>query len=504
MGLAYTDVKKGKPTGRTGTQTVGSGEAGGFQAANDWMSQERTEVFGAEKKTQVKLDPLQVCLYPTFLSLPEEALQEDLRENLQTLVSETLSNDYGENFVYFAFTDAKIDWYSGEESEPICGSLQHRLPGVDTPAATPRDAYLLQSSTPCTCALYSGATVMFKTGENRASDAGNAPSGATSETLEPKIASALTDGLVPLLHEDEPSGEDARRRPFYTELKGASVSWSAAQRQQGGKLVYADAKEPPAEGTEQLAPSESDPNPATILDEGVEDSTTIEVIGVNALEAGAMQEQPKANAFSTTRGKILASVLGALVFVSLAALFVRLCYKKNQRRKEQVRTGKTSDQNTVITESPDAVDVEIAGAVRSRRKGSIGSASSADSDDLSENAQCKTPGKIVDTISVGSEWTLTTGVTDGVASALGLQSTGSKTLAEMMAAKETFDRDRQITLQKDMLQSEWSGAVNPPSGLALSRVGSRPIGGSGSNKKLQSKTTRHEEPNGLQFEMAGG
>jgi len=418
-------------------------------------------------------------------------------------VSEKLSDDYGENFVYFAFTDAKIDWYSGEESEPICGSLQHKLPGVDQP--TPRDAYLLQSSTPCTCALYSGATVMFKTDENRASDAGNDPSGATSEILEPKIASALTDGLVPLLHEDEPTGEDSRRRPFYTELKGASVSWTAAQRQQGGKLVYVDAKEPPPEGTEQLAPSESsdnNSNPATILDEGVEDSTTIEVIGVNALEAGAIQEQ-KANAFSTTRGKILASVLGALVCVSLVALFVRLCYKKNQRKKEQARTGKASDQNTVITESPDAVDVEIAGASSSRRKGSIGSASSADSDDLSANAQYKTPGKIMDTISVGSEWTLTTGVTDGVASALGLQSTGSKTLAEMMAAKETFDRDRQITLQKDMLQSEWSGAINPPSGLALSRVSSRPIGNN-NNQKASSKTTRHEEPNGLQFEMAGG
>ena len=32
--------------------------------------------------------------------------------------------------------------------------------------------------------------------------------------------------------------------------------------------------------------------------------------------------------------------------------------------------------------------------------------------------------------------------------------------AELMAAKETFDRDRNITLQKDMLHSEWSATPN--------------------------------------------
>ena len=62
---------------------------------------------------------------------------------------------------------------------------------------------------------------------------------------------------------------------------------------------------------------------------------------------------------------------------------------------------------------------------------------------------------ILDSISVGSEWTLATGVT-GVTSALGLTTNHNKTTAEMVATKETFDRDRQITLQKDMLQSEWT------------------------------------------------
>lgn len=469
QGLAYTDVEPAGGQPRTA--------AGSSSGLNDWMSEEeRKEAYGSSgelTKSQVKLDPLQICLFPTFLSLPEANLQDDLRENLQLLVNSRFDEDYGEDFVYFAFTDAKIDWYSGDESKPACGSLQNKLPSGDDNSAVARDVFVPQESTPCTCALYSGATVVLKTDgtPNPMVPATMDADRATPEILEPKISTVLEQGLVSFL-QNEPAPEDARRRPFYTEIKGVSVSWSVAQRQQGGKLVYVPAIE--EEGGQLVTSEPPLVGPGTaVLDGVVGDSTKIDVVNANALEASAFESQ-NANAFETTSGKMLASVVGALLVVALIVTFCCLYLKKKMRKRRQEGSPrKANDATTVkcndeIIED-DAVDIEIAAGGR-RKKEKVANFSESEVDDASEAAQYRT-GRVVDNASVVSEeWTLTTGVTDGVSSALGLSSTGNKTAAEMIAAEETFDRDRQITLQKDMLQSEWSGAVASPSSLALSRT----------------------------------
>ena len=439
---------------------------------NDWMSEEeREEAFGAAKKTQLKLDPLQICLFPTYLSLPEATLQKDLRENLQVLVTSKLREDYGKDFLYFAFTDAKIDWYSGEEESSVCGSLENRLPSGDDVFSNPRDASLLDKSSPCTCALYSGATVMLKTDGKSVSDVYTDPTQATPEILEPKISVVLARDLVTSLR-NLPSPDGGINRPIYTELKGTAVSWSVAQRQQGGKLVLNP--NPEGEGEQLVTGVPPEDAPGTpILDEAVGDSTRIDVV-INAVEEGTPQSR-SANGLDEKGGKILASVVGALLFITLVILFTRL-HRKKKRKKSN--SAKNNDMLTVISE--DAVDEEIAkGSLR--RKSSV---EEADTDDISEAAQYPR-GNVMDSISVGSEWTYTTGVTG--------RSSGNKTAAEMMAAKETFDRDRQITLQKDMLQSEWSGAMASPSGLNLTRTGNR------SKSKIMKN-----DPNTLQFEEATG
>lgn len=471
---------------------------------NDWMSEEeKNEAYDAGRKTQLKLDPLQVCLFPTYLSLPQKELQEDLRDNLQALVNSKLREDYGDDFVYFAFTDAKIDWYSGEESQPVCGKVQDRLPGEEEDAVL-RNIFLQRDSTPCTCALYLGATVMLKT--NRSFK--NGQNLATQGILEPKISAVLTDQLVATLHDSlisEEANQDILQRPFYTEVKGASVSWSVAERQQGGKLVYVSS----AEDVQLLDAETPLPEPViAIVDEAVKDSTTIDVVKINGLEGSDLQSSA-ANGFSTTKGKVLGSVLGALLLVILGIVFCRLRFKKKQ--KQRVMDGATIPAGKANDElgDQDEVDEEIARG--GRRKSWLAAYSDGgnsndneDDDQESEAAQYKTHrkansnGSILDCVSVGSEWTLTTGVTDGVSSALGIGSTGNKTMAEMLAAKETFDRDRKITLQKDMLQSEWTGAVPPPSGLALSRSGSR------SRSKQHFQIENNNDPNALQFEEAMG
>lgn len=473
--LAYADVdpdKKGRPSDATD---------------NDWLSdEERKEAYGLGKqKSQVKLDPLQVCLFPTYLSLPEETLQEDLRENLQLLVTSKLEEDYGKDFLYFAFTDAKIDWYSGEESS-VCGSLENRLPGSDELPTVQRDANLLERSTPCTCALYSGSTVMLKTEEKsgRNVDVEFDPSRATPEILEPKISKALALDLVTSLR-NIPPPNDVRSRPIYTELKGTAISWSVVQRDHGGKLAMNPDAE--SEGLQLVTGVPPADDPVTpILDESVEDSTKVDVLNINAAQESDMSQS--ANGFGERGGKILASVVGSLLLISLVILFARLHRKKQEKRKEESQTGKNHDISTVISE--DAVDEEIARGGRRRKKQDA--IEEADTDDISEIAQYRGDKRsnLMDSISVGSEWTYTTGVT-GMSS--GVRSSGNKTAAEMQAAKETFDRDRQITLQKDMLQSEWSGAVASPSGLDLTRADNR------SKSKV-----RRKDPNALQFEEAGG
>eukprot|EP00531_Pseudo-nitzschia_arenysensis_P007099 CAMPEP_0116133106 /NCGR_PEP_ID=MMETSP0329-20121206/9924_1 /TAXON_ID=697910 /ORGANISM="Pseudo-nitzschia arenysensis, Strain B593" /LENGTH=455 /DNA_ID=CAMNT_0003627705 /DNA_START=278 /DNA_END=1645 /DNA_ORIENTATION=+ len=410
--------------------------------------EEQNEVVG-KNKMQVKLSPLQVCLYPTYLTLPEDVLQDDLRDNLQDLVSQELRQEYGDDFVYFAVTDASIGWYSGEGPKSMCRNslASSKLSSEDRSAAMGQ---------PCTCALYTGATVMFHTTRNN---------NATSQTiLEPQISDLLIRDLVPNLH------TSGNSESFYTELKGASISWTAAQRVQGGKLVYLDAAD---SADEQLLP----PEPVeelelepVVLDEDVQDST---VITVNSLQGADVQESKGANAFGSQPGKVLASTIGGLIFLMLCILVCVLCIKRRQRKLREAGGGK--DSSTVVSE----VDEEIPGRRRKKR-----SDSDASLDDESEAAQYKSgnSSKILDCISVGSEWTMTTS---------GLKS--NKTMAEMIAAKETFDRDRQITLQKDMLQSEWSAGVVSPSGVPLSRAA-----GSYNNKKPS------QAAGGLQFEQATG
>lgn len=72
------------------------------------------------------------------------------------------------------------------------------------------------------------------------------------------------------------------------------------------------------------------------------------------------------------------------------------------------------------------------------------------------------PGELLDSISTGpsvtSEWTLQTSDDTKISGATSLQGLRASSVA--WASAETFERDRQITLQKDMLQSEWTTLTN--------------------------------------------
>jgi len=533
----------------------------------------------SRSKTQIKLDPLQICLFPTYLTFPEDVLQVDLRDTVQDLVSTRLEKEFGDDFVYFAVTDASIDWYSGEESQPVCGSLDHRLPSPQSPSflpsspkASPRGSHkeVVYESGPCTCALYSGAVVLLKIdnsdgievdpdvqleldGQNDPFGGGNVNASSLSsavdpdadpdadadadpssvDILEPRIASVLIEELVSALRDKpEPSeSEDleenvSSRMPFYTELKGASVSWNAADRKPGGKLYLTPSFDGDEDnvndqqlvtedtqlgdlGQEQHQLTNANATVVPTINEDLE-GAIIDVVNINAAQQSESNSidggnSSKANAFQTTKGKVLAGVFGGLLLVALVAVLYYLCrsrYHSLNRRglddDDDFDLRLAKETGTVVSigdddDYQDRVDEEIANptdrrrqtsttssttngdaAARTRTSATSSSFSSMEDDqdceDVSAAAQyvhnrsnhsssintnTNHNNSILDCISVGSEWTGVTGVT----SALGLTSGSSnhnKTTAEMVAAKETFDRDRQITLQKDMLQSEWT------------------------------------------------
>eukprot|EP00536_Pseudo-nitzschia_multiseries_P012911 jgi/Psemu1/290578/fgenesh1_pg.518_\ len=432
-------------------------------------------------------------------------------------------------------------------------------------SATQRQSVLQQESesAPCTCALYTGAVVLL---EANSLDGTDTP--ITEEDLESFIATILNRQLVsalrnkPAVEGDEQQQQQQQQQqepqqdPFYTEIKGASASWTAAERKPGGKLYLMPS--PPKDETilDDAAQLTDADDPVAPENENA-DGTVIDVVNSNNINSLQGQESSNngatASAFQTRRGKILASVLGGLLLLALVAIV--FCLRRSRNRRSGGDNGDDSDCDCDVTHlrvtketitvlstddyHQDRVDEEIAnpspssGRGRSLARESTSSSMEEDCEDASAAAQyvhvvssrngsnstSREGSNLLDSISVGSEWTLTTGLTTalgGMALASSSdtsqsqqeeerrrrhqQQQQSKTAAaEMQAAKETFDRDRQITLQKDMLQSEWTSGGAAASALAAaSSATASPgllaaAGGSGGALQFQDATGQGEE-----------
>jgi len=123
-----------------------------------------------------------------------------------------------------------------------------------------------------------------------------------------------------------------------------------------------------------------------------------------------------------------------------------------------------------------------------------GSGSSDDNEEIGSEVAHYERGELLDCISVGSEaasaWTVGTSINQFSIDGLSFGGGGgnsyynsnhnpNKSLAEMLAVKETCDRDRQITLQKDMLHSDWFA-----------------VGGAGAGTGTAGTTGAYTAPNG--------
>jgi hypothetical protein len=188
-------------------------------------------------------------------------------------------------------------------------------------------------------------------------------------------------------------------------------------------------------------------------------------VTINGAEIGdiAIEDESSKNV-----GMIVGSVLGALMVLFGAAILVK---RKKRHREVHMPPELDLEQEKSADAAANVVEDEADGA-------------------YSEMAQYR-PGELLDAVSVGSEWTIST---NDCEDPYGVSAQQRKRDTELRVSSETFDRDRQITLQKDMLQSEWTG-----NGAAMNGQLSRtPRDWAAGNGKRKSKS----KPPSLSFQGA--
>jgi len=437
----------------------------------------RPGISDDEPNTQINLDPLQICLYPTFITFPEQTFQEDLRTAVKETVSASLREEFADRFQYFDFTDAQIIWYSGEETDPVCGDLKGVLPEASG-RTNGQSQDFRNEPVPCTCALYPGAVVLVSMPSAEEVEEPQDGSAVPNMTImEALIAGILEQELVEALKALEASSASKTTSPAYYELKAASVSWDAAIRLDGGQLVVAPVA--------QVAKPPTVPPLPFLLTESPTSSPGNTVAG---LETGT-QTQSTGKWITEEMGRIIGiavACLVAFILIIFGWILLRRWRLKNtdEYRDNHGREGngerrhpsdveKAADVATVVGEDEDD-DGNTKYERSTQRSGGDGGTNEEDgatlqTGDASEMAQYQ-QGELLECVSVASEWTL--GTSEDNLSQDRSSITGNtvrlQKAAELLAANEAFERDRQITLQKDMLHSKWSSTPATAGMLSVS------------------------------------
>ena len=167
--------------------------------------------------------------------------------------------------------------------------------------------------------------------------------------------------------------------------------------------------------------------------------------------------------------EIVGGFFGVAFFLVAVVMFVRLSRQKGEQLEDMVIAMNQAEQHQQQRNGP-TVPVPCRSGDNTNYN---------DSENESQMAQYAT-GDLLDSISVASEWTMASSkiknyTDDSTAARLGgeepssvasllssyPQIPSSRVAALGYASSETFERDRRVTLQKDLLQSEWT-SLPPP------------------------------------------
>jgi hypothetical protein len=460
--------------------------------------------YDDDNNEQIKLGPMRLCLFPTPISLPASDLEDDIRKSLLELVTHTLKYEwsYSNVFEYFEFTDATIEWFSGEQQNTNETTTATTATTKSTPADDDIPCGVLQNLSavvPFTQLSYEGVVLLLSQRE------GSNYTMPAILDIESFISSVIEGGLVQSLHNlviTESSNYDTEKigttnltalLPYF-EIQVASVSFGGGDDDDDSDEnddVELPGIPPLVGGTPQTTPTTIptdppstlpivDPSPPFDMDSSSTDSPTTSDV-VAGLESSTSSSVGSGN--NTSTGRTVGIAIGSLlVVVALLTLFVHRRRKNNEMHQSQDDSNPHVSNPQLTLDGQDSpnfigstrssrrhwtADVETSG--KSYGYGGSGSCGTSGGEDASEMAHYSTSSQYQkqaaaggDSRSVASEWTLgTSDDTSSVANRSTMTGNTPRLLraAELRASTEAFERDRQITLQKDMLQSEWSSAV---------------------------------------------
>lgn len=167
---------------------------------------------------------------------------------------------------------------------------------------------------------------------------------------------------------------------------------------------------------------------------------------------------------SSRRGRLLGAIFGVAFVVIGAALLVDTSRRlKDKRIMTQHALASTMDESEKHQSQKSDLELKSDNA----DDGLV--SESGDRSEMAHYSSSPASTTGVDAVSVApsvaSEWTMTTNDDTKISGGtLRHQSSGG---ANVWASLETFERDRQVTLQKDMLQSEWTTMPAPSTTRAL-------------------------------------
>lgn len=468
-------------------------------------------------RLQVALDPMEIHLVPTPIVIPSDVLQADVDTVLDGLMEEKMRQSMGDAFMYWLTTGATTQWYSGDAAEYSLeesrsqyssnnnGSITSSSSSSSSPSSSSRSSGAStgavgvsgrqrEDGVPYTSVMYKGAVVLIDT-SNQDLSTFSVDKDAMQSMVQTIIEMELVNALKELTSSTATTTANigAADRQQYYEIETASVYWNTFSRQPPGNNIII-----PVGDDENINGNDTGGDDGNVLVEPPSDMG----LGGGGLAVEKIQDSDALYNNSSknwTASKTTGIVIGSFLLVS-ATLFFLVQRRKRFNRSRRGETGafpvshdlemdRSPDDDddidhggedeqqpvrTLKSHSSNLADREINNddETSTQGRGVSDDTGTVQTNDASEMAHYQDDmpyqqGELFESVSVASQWTLGTDAESSVfpsGSTSGGNHVRLQKAAEMLAAKETFDRDRQVTLQKDMLQTAWSTNVasNPP------------------------------------------
>ena len=473
---------------------------------------------------------MEIKIEPTPITIDANKLQSDVDTVLDRLVQDALTESFGDAFMYWLTTGSTTEWHGGDEyANDETSSSSSSAAAAAVSASAQRSSGSSSGGVPYTTVLYKGATVLIDTSklqqqqqqQPQDGNSSNNNKAVDSDALQATVQTIIETQLVGALKQTQQTEQlqqqqqqQQQPQPYY-EIESASVFWNTVIRNPPGNniIVPVDDDDDQDDNNGGGGDVDGDGDGEGGLVEPPSDNNVSgdgTGVSVGKLEGNGNNVQ-QSDQNNWTASQTTGVVVGSFLLVSASLFF----FVQQQRRRAARRRGggafpvandlemdqghheddEDQRRHTVGVASSSSQNDDGTAASQSRTTDDAGTVQTNDASEMAhyqeEDLQYQ-QGELLECVSVASEWTLGTDTEssifpNGAGSGSGGVSNHVRLhkAAEILAAKETFDRDRQVTLQKDMLQTEWTSHVM-----------------AGNSKPNAVDHRQHNKHNSLSFEQA--